>query len=104
LQLQQFKGSEGTVEFIRIVDRLFGIINSRSPVAKEFKRPLHLSAQGRWVAILQNATHYQLSLKHADSQPLMHHRRKTFVIGFVTTDFTITLIKADDNSFIYLLA
>ena len=64
LQLQQFKGSESTVEFIRIVDRLFDILNSRSPVAKGFKQPLRLSTQGRWLSILkiQLTTCYPLSL------------------------------------------
>ena len=78
LQLQHFKGSESTVEFIRIVDRLFDILNSRSPVAKGFKQPLRLSTQGRWLSILQNTAHDLLSLKSVDGQPLIHHRRKNF--------------------------
>ena len=106
LQLQQFKGSESTVEFIRIVDRLFDILNSRSPVAKGFKQPLRLSTQGRWLSVLQNTAQYLLSLKSADGLPLMHHRRKTFVLGSVTTiksTIAMTLMRADDNPFKYLL-
>ena len=47
VKLQQFKGSESTVEVIRLFDRLFDILNSRSPVAKGFKEPLRLSTQGK---------------------------------------------------------
>ena len=34
LKLPQFKGSEATVTFIRIIDHLFDILNSRNPCAK----------------------------------------------------------------------
>ncbi len=107
-QLQQFKGSESTVEFIRMVDRLFDILNSRSPVAKGFKQLLCLSTQGKWLSVLQNTAQYLLSLKSVDERPMMQHRRKTFVIGFVTTikstiDLAMTLMNADDDPFKYFL-
>ena len=108
LQLQQFKDSESTVEFIRMVDRLFDILNSRSPVAKGFKQPLRLSTQGRWLSVLQNTAQYLLSLKSVDGQSMMQHRRKTFVIGFVTTikstiDLAMILMNADVHPFKYFL-
>ena len=35
-----FQGSDGTIKFIRIVDRLFDLLNSRSPHGKGFKSPM----------------------------------------------------------------
>ena len=40
LKLPEFSGSEATVDFIRIFDRLFDILNSPSVVAKDCKSPL----------------------------------------------------------------
>ena len=104
LQLQQFKGSESTIEFIRMVDRLFDILNSSSPVAKGFKQQLRFSTQGRWLSVLQNTAQYLLSLKSVDGQSIMQHRRKTFVIGFVTTikstiELAMILMNADVHPF-----
>ena len=37
LKLPQFQGSEATVKFLRTFDRLFDILNSRNPLAKDYK-------------------------------------------------------------------
>jgi hypothetical protein len=36
LNLKQFDGSDATVRFIRIIDRLFDLLNSRNPFAKGY--------------------------------------------------------------------
>lgn len=38
--LNDFKDSENTVKFIKIIDRLFDFLNSRNPLGKHFKQPL----------------------------------------------------------------
>ena len=48
LKLPKFKGSEGTVKFIRTVDRLFDLLNSRNPCARGTKAPLRPDNQGDW--------------------------------------------------------
>ncbi len=40
MKLKQFQDSKGTVNFVRAVDRLFDMLNSRNPMAKGFKQPL----------------------------------------------------------------
>ena len=40
MNLKEFQNSLGTVKFIRVVDRLFDILNSRNPIANGFKQPL----------------------------------------------------------------
>lgn len=39
-ELTQFQNSDGTIKFIRIIDRLFDFLNSRSPFGKGFKKPI----------------------------------------------------------------
>ena len=48
LKLPAFKGSEATVLFIRTIDRLFDLMNSRSPLAHGYKSPLRLSNEAFW--------------------------------------------------------
>lgn len=40
LQLIKFIGSEATVHFLRVIDHLFDILNSRNPLAKCLKPPI----------------------------------------------------------------
>ena len=58
LKLPQFHGSEGTVHFIRVFDRLFDILNSRSFVAKGFKAPMKLANKHQWEPFLNYASKY----------------------------------------------
>ena len=48
LKLPEFQKSEATVKFIRIVDRLFDLLNSRNPMAKGYKAPLRISNEMFW--------------------------------------------------------
>ena len=85
-ELPNFSGSNGTVKFIRTIDRLFDILNSRNPLAKGFKAPLRSSSQDTWEEILLSAAKYLLSLKTKSPVPklLSTSQRRTFIIGFVT--------------------
>lgn len=49
LKLDQFKGSSATVKFIRMLDRLFDLLNSRNPCAKGYKSPLRIQNQTYWL-------------------------------------------------------
>ena len=52
LQLDAFKGSEATVQFIRLFDRLFDTLNSRNPLGKGYKAPLKGSNHECWSKFL----------------------------------------------------
>ena len=76
--------------FIRTIDRLFDILNSRNPVAKGYKQPLRPESKDTCETMLKTTANYLLTLKTvADNdnpeQFLSTHPRKTFVIGFVAT-------------------
>lgn len=82
----KFQNSSGTVEFVRTIDRLFDMLNSRNPVGKEYKQPLRSTNKVMYEDMLQSTAKYLLSLKiNLTSQLLATHRRKTFIIDFVTT-------------------
>ena len=63
LKLEQFQGSEATVKFVRIFDRLFDILNSRNPCAKGNKSALRIGNKDIWSPFLDEAFKYILALK-----------------------------------------
>ena len=84
MKLKEFQNSTGSVKFIKKVDRLFDILNSRSPIANGFKQPLRPESRNTWEEILKESAEYLLSLKthEARNQVLSTHQRKTFIIGY----------------------
>ena len=83
---QKFQNSSGTVKFVRTIDRLFDLLNSRNPVGKGYKQPLRSTNKVKYEDMLQSTAKYLLSLKiNLTSKLLATHRQKTFIIGFVTT-------------------
>ena len=85
LKTSEFEGSAGTVKFIKIIDRLFDILNSRNPHGKGFKQPLKKVNTAHWEDALETTARYLLSLKSSSGQLLITHRRKTFILGFIIT-------------------
>lgn len=77
-----FQGSEATETFIRMTDRIFDVLNARSPFGKGFKKPLRLRDREIWSKIFQETEEYFNGLKVA-GKPITNHARKTFVIGFI---------------------
>ena len=67
LQLPQFAGSAATVCFIRVIDRLFDMLNSRNPCAMSRKAPLRASNQRFWEPFLEDARLYLIRLKDVHS-------------------------------------
>ena len=53
-----FKGAGATVKFIRIVDRLFDLLNSRNPFAKGFKAPMSVSNRQVWENVIVHSIDY----------------------------------------------
>ena len=77
-----FADCEGTVVFIRTIDRLFDLLNSRSLYGKGFKQPLSLSNRSCWLDVIEKSVDYLLSLTDERKIPLINGRRRTFVVGF----------------------
>ena len=90
----EFQDSKGTVAFIRTLDRLFDMLNSRNPHGKGFKQPLKLADINKWKVSLESTAKYLLTLKSNDGEMLITHRRKNFILGFVITiESTVEMAK-----------
>jgi len=66
MNLPEFAGSEPTTRFIRTIDKLFDMLNSRNPFSHGYKSPLCLSNRVYWKASFNKIAHYLLSLRAAD--------------------------------------
>ena len=67
LKLPLFAGSSATVEFIRLINRIFDVLNSRNPCARGWKAPLRPSSQTTWEPFLEEARLYLIRLEDAVS-------------------------------------
>ena len=110
MKLEDFQHPSGAVKFVRTIDRLFDILNSRNPLGKGFKLPLRWESRDIWEEILKITANYLLSLRTNTIQKelLSTHPRKTFVIGFVisiksTIEMANEMISAINQPFKYLL-
>lgn len=81
---KQFQNSEATVYFIRQIDRLFDILNSRIPYSKGFKSPINSGNINTIKAVFNQTTNYLKSLKIHEI-PILSSGRKMFALGFIIT-------------------
>ena len=61
-----FKTAEGTIEFIRTMDKLFDLLNVRNPFGKGYKQPLRLSNRVVWEETIVASVRYLYNLKTSD--------------------------------------
>ena len=92
MNLESFQGCAATIQFIRNIDRLFDFLNSRHPMMKGFKSPIRATNLNSLKQQIQNISEYLLSLKAGNDQLLVNHRRKTFILGFVSASKSISSI------------
>lgn len=98
LQLLEFAESEPTIRFIRIINDLFDILNSRNMRQFGFKQPLH---EGNSLIILdklQKCYNYLSQLricKNNSYQLLIHTKKKSAIIGFMMCIKSLRTIYAE---------
>ena len=56
-KLPAFLNSNGTVQFIRTIDKLFDMLNSRNPLGNGYKTPLKLDNKSVWEEIFTSSAH-----------------------------------------------
>lgn len=81
LKVEEFQKCEATVEFIRILDRIFDFLNSRNPRGKGYKRPIRLHEVPYYERKVEEWTQYLYSLTDGKGTPLHLTKRKTFIVG-----------------------
>lgn len=70
--------------FIRKIDRLCDVLNSRIPSSKGYKSPIHPGNTNTIKSVFSDATSYLKTLKF-NGIPLILSGRKMFLIGFIVT-------------------
>ena len=83
LKLPQFQGSEATVKFIRIIDHLFDILNTRNPCARGYKEALRTTNKGSWLPFVNQASNYIKGLRDEMGNLMYKTKRKTGFVGFI---------------------
>ena len=81
--LRQFRGCEATVKFIRTIDHLFDVLNSRNPKARGFKAPLRVANEDQWKPFLSDAYDYISTITDVSGKPMFATPRKTPFLGFL---------------------
>ncbi len=78
-----FEDASGTVSFIRMVDRLFDFLNSRSRFSKGYKQPVSLNSLPFWAEVVETSINYLKQLRAPAGTLMMYHPRKAFILGFI---------------------
>ena len=61
LHLPEFAGCEGTVQFLRMFDKIFDLLNSRNPLGKGSKAPMRTANATKWSKTVTDAEAYNAS-------------------------------------------
>ena len=91
VQLPEFQGSEATTEFIKRIDVIFDLLNSRNPFAKGTKEPVTRDKLPQWSKQCDEIASYIFNLRNEKGNLLRHGKRKTALWGLT---FSIHSIKA----------
>ena len=67
-----------------MIDKLFDLLNSKNLFATGYKTPLKMSNVNVCMGRVDEGISYLKKLSDIHETPLLKHRRKTFVIGFIT--------------------
>ena len=100
---------KGTVQFIKIINDIFDMLNSKSRFGKGTKRPLKKKWMVYWKNDVKMFTEYLNGLKDSAGQSMKSHGKKTFVRGMMlalkTLDALATdLLTRDSDPYAYFLS
>ena len=89
-----FSDSEATEDFLFKMNELFDYLNSRSPFGRGTKHPMNSRNIDHRISFLRNMKDYLFGLQDKNGNLLVNTKRRTFIIGLITTiDSTIYLSK-----------
>ena len=83
LKLEQFRESEGTEFFVKMMNDLFDILNSKSKFGKGLKSPLNLSSMIAFISKVNLAIEYVSNLKHSNGKLIVNGPRKCAFRGIL---------------------
>lgn len=82
LNLSEFFGSEATVEFIRKINNLFDVLNSRNLKDYNFKKPVNMNNGNNILNFTTEMEIYIRGLK-LNGKPILETNRKVGFLGFL---------------------
>ncbi|KAM7309811.1 hypothetical protein ISCGN_006796 [Ixodes scapularis] len=85
LGLPEFSNCEGTCKFIQDIDRCFDLLNSRSPVARTYKRPFNQANIQERSLTMERVGQNLMQLELPGGQPAVTDGRRMSVIAFAFT-------------------
>lgn len=102
-----FQNSGATIFFLRQIDRIFDILNSRIPYSKGFKSPINSSNINTIRSVLNDTADYLKTLK-CENNLLILSGRKMFILGFIVTmssiiEIAYKLLYRSENPLKYVL-
>ncbi|EFA11634.1 DNA transposase THAP9-like Protein [Tribolium castaneum] len=84
LRLAQFNESDATVDFCRIVDKLFDLFNTRNSLSKNmFKKPMTEGRLPFITSFFKEAKSYIVGLKTVEGSQLVLSARKKGFLGLI---------------------
>ena len=83
LKLKQFKNSEATVKFIRLINDVFDVLNSRNPLGRGLKAPLSIKNKSEWEPFLEAAFNSLSSIKTLEGKSIFKTKKKTGFLGLL---------------------
>ena len=93
LKLPQFQGSQSTVTFIRVIDKLFDYLNSRNPCAKGYKHPFNRHNFDERKKRMLSLLPYFAKIRDMKGTQIMTGSRKTALLGFsLTVKSTLSVV------------
>ena len=107
LQIPQFQESGATSDFIKVIDRIFDMLNVRVPFNKGYKEPLTTSNFQRLKASSEYLANYLLHLEDPHGNLIVTTRKSTGFIGFVVclrSLFDVSEYLLQDRSIKYVLS
>lgn len=81
--MPNFQCVDGTVNFLKIINNLFDILNSRNMMQLKFKKPLFSGNKLQTFEFLDRTETYINSLQLIDGSKVVQSGRKTEFIGFL---------------------
>lgn len=82
LQIADFKDVAGTIGFLRTLNDLFDILNSRHMAQLHYKKPINPGNKNKVFELLEKTKFYLANIKLSDGTKAIHSPRKTGFIGF----------------------
>ncbi|KAG5900519.1 hypothetical protein JTB14_010928 [Gonioctena quinquepunctata] len=70
-----------TIEYIRMIDRVFDLLYSRKPFGKGYKTTMKPETEKVWRPLLEETVVYLRYLKHIDGKENHNSKNKTPILG-----------------------